>query len=361
MEIMPMRLTKIALASVTALVAVAATASAYAESTKYPNPRPMFARFTDGTKPGKDPASAPPTWTFSFTYNSKTYNDVFIGTDPKKGSATTTVPVYIIPVALTYGSTTYTPDQVLANGETVTQNIVSSPLLNGAIDFNVQSTDLGTTQYEDAFARASYWQYVKKKASGYHVLLGNPTIEATTNITVPNGDGSIDNNPFGAGQVMEVSFSWFDTQAYNLVKSFAVPASALPMIVVTQVYWVSGGCCIGGWHNFRGGQAYSIASYQQDTGVFSQDVSAWSHELGEWLDDYTINNQEPCGGIYEVGDPLEGEANYGAYAYKGTNGFSYNLQDLVTPPYFGAKSKLSLGKKLSLVGKFTLGVCSRGQ
>ena len=76
-------------------------------------------------------------------------------------------------------------------------------------------------------------------------------------------------------------------------------------------------------------------------------VSVLSHEIGEWADDpLTLNynsNNTPCG-ILEVGDPLEGNPNYGAHPYK-LNRFTYNLQDLVTLPYFGAPIGTSISAR----------------
>jgi len=83
-----------------------------------------------------------------------------------------------------------------------------------------------------------------------------------------------------------------------------------------NVYLTQGGCCIGGYHTaigVAGGiQTYSEFTYVNHPGVFSQDVSALSHEIGEWVD-----------------DPL-------------LNGFTYNLQDLVMLPYFGAPISTSV-------------------
>ena len=50
--------------------------------------------------------------------------------------------------------------------------------------------------------------------------------------------------------------------------------------------------------------------------------------------------------ILEVGDPLEGLGNYGAFPYK-LNGFTYNLQSLVYIGYFGAPTKDSANKWLA--------------
>ena len=48
----------------------------------------------------------------------------------------------------------------------------------------------------------------------------------------------------------------------------------------------------------------------------------------------------------EVGDPLEGGPNYGAFPYK-LNGFTYNLQSLVFIGYFGAPRSDSANKWLA--------------
>ena len=106
-----------------------------------------------------------------------------------------------------------------------------------------------------------------------------------------------------------------------------------------NTYLTEGGCCIGGYHSANGPQTYSNFEYVTTPGVFSQDVSALSHEVGEWADDplYPNQNNTPCG-IWEVGDPLEnGEPGhpYGTWAYE-LHGFTYHLQDLVTPKYFGS-------------------------
>jgi len=101
-----------------------------------------------------------------------------------------------------------------------------------------------------------------------------------------------------------------------------------------------------------------IFDYVGKSGVFSQDVSALSHEMGEWLNDPLTNNNSPCG-AYEVGDPLEGTANYGDYAYVVGGVMTYHLQDLATPPYFGAPTSTTLGGRTTFQGT-KLTVCQHG-
>ena len=96
-------------------------------------------------------------------------------------------------------------------------------------------------------------------------------------------------------------------------------------------------------------------------GAFAQDVSALSHEVGEWVDDPLVNNNgnpTPCNGSLEVGDALENNANFGAFPYT-LNGFTYNLQDLVTLPYFGAPANTSVNGEFTFHGE-SLNVCANG-
>jgi hypothetical protein len=91
-----------------------------------------------------------------------------------------------------------------------------------------------------------------------------------------------------------------------------------------------------------------MATYVDSPGAFSQDVSALSHEIGEWMDDPFVDNRVNCrdNSIMEDGDPLEGRTNYGAFPYS-LNGFTYNLQSLVFLGYFGAPPSTSVHSWLS--------------
>jgi hypothetical protein len=52
-------------------------------------------------------------------------------------------------------------------------------------------------------------------------------------------------------------------------------------------------------------------------------------------------NESPCGSGYSVSEGAVNEPNYGAFAYK-VNGFTYHLEDLATPVFFGAPASTSL-------------------
>lgn len=333
-------------------ISIDAVSSGASASASSPGARPRFAVLhtarTDVT-----PKSSLPTWQYSFTYQSQTYTDTFVGTNPSTDTSTT-IPTYVIPIKLSQGSFVANPLQTLSNGKTVVKNTTSSPIFKKKTDYVQGGTDIGTTQYIDAFQRASLWGTVSTH-TGYHVLLGKPTVEPVQSYTVPTSQGGV-GSPFGT-QVLEVNINWFDAKAQSLLTSLHIPADSLPIFLATQTYLTSGGCCIGGYHNYNGVQAYSMFTYIQTVGTFSQDVSALSHEVGEYLDDPYTNNNSPCG-IYEVGDPLEGDANYGTYPYS-LGGFTYHLQDLVTPEYFGAPTSTSVHGWSTFQGT-PLSVCQNG-
>jgi len=331
-------------------------------------PRAMFTRGGPNWHaqvPGKPVLGGLATYTLKWTYSGKSYSALFVGADPKTGTSTT-IPVYIVPVKLTVGTTTEDPTVPDYTGVSPVNNVIASPLFQNE-DYTQNKVDVGNTQYEDAFQRFNLWGKVKTHTS-YHVLLGTPTVEPVQAYTVPKGDGTT-GNEFGVN-VLEVNFGWFDTQVNSLIKSLAIPANSLPIFLVTQTYLTSGGCCIGGYHNYTGTQAYSVSTYiSKSSGslAFSQDVSALSHELGEFYDDPLVNNsnipslcstQGNHNSIYEVGDPIEVDPNYGDYEYT-LGGLVWHLQDLVTPPYYGAPKTTSVHYNQSFQGhKFT--VCQNG-
>ena len=184
-----------------------------------------------------------------------------------------------------------------------------SPIFDNTTDYVQGGVNVGTTQYVDAYQRANFWSLVSSNPN-YHVLLGSasagiPILPELT-LNVPAGSGHI-GSPFGH-QVAEVDINYFDSQisAY-MVAHPQIHASGFPIFITTQTYLTEGGCCIGGYHSANGPQTYAHFTYIQYPGDFSQDVSALSHEVGEWMDDPLTNggNGSPCG-ILENGDPLEG-------------------------------------------------------
>jgi len=191
----------------------------------------------------------------------------------------------------------------------VVQNTTASPIFK-KLTYIQGGTNVGSTQYVDAFQRASLWGTVSAHPT-YHVLLGKPVIKPLQSLRVPAADGSV-GNPFGT-KLLIASINWFDPLAAGMISSLGIPAGALPIFVTTQTYLSNNsglsGCCIGGYHNVSGaGQPYAMFTYIQTPGQFSQDVSALSHEIGEYVNDpFTNNINVPASCftnlIYEVGEP----------------------------------------------------------
>jgi hypothetical protein len=223
--------------------------------------------------------------------------------------------------------------------------------------------DVGTTQYIDAFQRANFWGTVKTHTNS-HLHLGGPTVTAEQTLSPPSQYGKT-GKAFGFTAGL-VDINWFDAQLPIIISNLGIAPHAFPIFLTYDVYLTQNNqCCIGGYHSSEGSlsapQSYAHASYVDHVGAFSQDVSALSHEIGEWADDPLVvninGNNTPCG-ILENGDPLVGKPNYGAYRYI-LHGFTYNLQDLVTLPYFGAPPSTSVNDWLSFQGE-SLSVCSNG-
>ena len=104
---------------------------------------------------------------------------------------------------------------------------------------------------------------------------------------------------------------------------------------------------------------YSLS--QASIPVFSQDIGALSHEIGEWLLDPFVDNASPCpsNGILENGDPLETDTNpeFGDYPYT-IGAFTYHPQDLVFLTWFGGPAT-SVNNWVTFQGQ-KLNVCQTG-
>jgi len=346
-------------AILTALTCVGLASAGYAQ----PESKPMYARLTPRYL-GTVAAPATPTvtnWTGTLSPGGTSFT--MVGTDPATTNTTTTVTAYLIPIRLFLDPTPgglFDPEHVLPNGRTVVQNVADSPIFNSGIDFVQGGVDLGNTQYVDAFQRGSFWGDVATKPN-YHALL-NLVVLPVVNIAVPAASGKIQTE-FGVRAAL-VDINFFDAQLQSIISNNnTITANSLPIALTYETYLTSGGgCCIGGYHSAFGNasapQTYGHFTYIDRAGAFSQDVSALSHEVGEWMDDPFINNPG-CGGLLENGDPLEGGPNFGAFPYT-LNGFTYNLQDLVFLQYFGQSPSTAVNHWWSFQNA-NLSVCSNGQ
>ena len=134
--------------------------------------------------PDRAGVSTIPHWSDSYTYQGLTYKYTMVGTDPKKGSATTTIPTVIITLRFIFpaGTTSESPAFGVTDTEVsigleagAVDKIVNSPIFRSH-DFKVGGVSVGNTQYGDAFQRANFWGSVANGSHDYHVLLGQPII-----------------------------------------------------------------------------------------------------------------------------------------------------------------------------------------
>ncbi len=323
-------------------------------------------RFVVIPKPvtGPPPPVALQEWNGSFTYNSHQYNFVMVGADPATNQ-TATIKTWLIPIVFKIGNSVFDPT-VGAKApkgpfDSPYGNTLISPLFDATTDYNQGGTDLGKAQYIDAYQRGNFWSIVQNNPNSHLVL--SPNIMSKIVLTVPSQYGRT-HDEFGCIACGEVDINWFDGQLASIMASLPqITPDTFPIFMTYNTYLTQGSgfsCCIGGYHSNNGAQTYSHFTYIGVPGAFSQDVSALSHEIGEWADDplYPARNSTPCG-ILENGDPLEGTNNYGSTHYV-LHGFTYNLQDLVFLRYFGAPDNTSVNSWWSFQNYPFTKICQNG-
>jgi hypothetical protein len=293
--------------------------------------------------------AALPTWTGSFTYKGTKYPYTMIGTDPSKGSATTTLNMVIIPLIVKVPGQTFDPTKPIqkACGTGTAEGLtLASPIFSNKVNYTVGGTNLGTTQYEDAVQRGEFWSSVKSKSPNYHVIL-KYKVAATQ--TLSDSSGQL--NKGSCGNFAGVDINLFDGEVQSIIAKLGIKANEFPYIMTYDVFETEGGqCCVLGYHSVtNGGIAYGTGSYGdvpfQCNGCGTHgftDVVTISHEIGETINDPYTNNGVPqwksayapqygCSGALEVGDPLAGDPV--AVKVPG-NTHQYYVQDLAFEPWF---------------------------
>lgn len=335
-------LSALSVAMVVALAfSVFAMSSAGAQSTQASSAQtsPRFFQFHHNFTAAQLAQSGLTTFTSKFQSEGKTWTYTMVGTDPTKGSATTTTPVTIVPLLMKF-----------SNGKSF-DGSKQAPVLTSSPLFQNASFISGKTQYGDAVARAEFWNSVNKKSKNYHTLLGTPTVAKTVTMNIPASSGATAKDPSTGKLIGLVDINYLDPQIQSLITSMHFTNNMLPIFLSYDVYATVGApilnnCCIGGYHNAIGNMQTYAWTTQVDQGIqggFSEDVSASSHEILEWFNDPFTNNVVPnwispfapqygCNNALEVGDPLVGKL------FK-VNGFSGDhLQDVAFFNWFARQS-----------------------
>ncbi len=224
-------------------------------------------------------------------------------------------------------------------------------------------TDLGNTQYGDAFQRANFWQAMGEDRQDYHLRLSPVVTTAPIVLDFPIGTGiALPATSQFAGYsncapTVLVDFSLFDAlldyEVLPQLRAEGVNASNFPI-------FTAGNMLLGqvidelpvfnaqaaGYHSLSSvdpAQTYGVVQFGDENFFTWPDAVVLSHEIGEWMNDPTGTNYVTaygpspfCQGNYETGDVLSGIF---MPPVTGRNGYTYTLQELAFFSYFyGAPS-----------------------
>ena len=272
-----------------------------------------------------------PVWSSSFSFGGANFPFTMVGTDALTTTATTVVPTEIQPMTFVFSGGKVIDGTAPANA------VAASPIFHNA----VFPTETG--QYADVIQRAEF----NRVGSGYHVLLGTPTVLPTITIQVPGKFGKIglfNNRTIG---LIDFNFLFNVIQQVLAVRNF--DPTTLPVLIVGNIAGYipparsAGHCCVGGFHfaqlqGANGIITFAYAAYLLP-GFFRggvSDITAPSHEVAEWANDPLIGNVVPPWGfptnpsvcvnnLLEVGDPIE-VLNPSVFPVT-LNGTTYHPQD----------------------------------
>lgn len=310
--------------SASAAVVLLTSAGAVRASTATPGPpvapgpvggHPMFTvqSWGGGVSPDALTPSLP-IWRGSFTMQGTRYVYRMVGTNPAKGSVSTTIPTQVLPIRVVMS------DGVTLDATTLVPDLVASPIFSDA------KFTSGTTQLADAMMRAEFWNKVGRSAPNYHVLLGTPSVRPAVTITVPAsaGTGLLSNNvPFA-----EIKYQWWTGVLKAVLKKQRFPVSQLAVILAENVFLYQNDnttdCCVYGYHGIfksaAGGHTFAYGNWITRGLIPSgnADIYSLSHEITEWANDPFLNNVVPTwdqpdgsscfSSLLEVADPVEAMA-----------------------------------------------------
>jgi hypothetical protein len=302
-----------------------------------------------------------PEFTATQKVGTKSFTYTIVGKNPaiKVSNASTTVNAEIVPLIMKFSNgDTWDPTKVDScdPGASALARTQNSPIVKPQAH-SFGGTSVGNVQVTNAFQRAEFWKDAQPTGinPSYGVNLAVKTLKPVT-INVPNAQAFVLNQGIscGNGLVGATQISWLDNHLQNVVipslASQGVGTTTFPIFLLHNFVEISGSqCCILGYHNITAAaQTYGLAMYD-NTGLFSgsSDISALSHEVGEWQNDPNTANPTPswgnigqvtgCQANLEVGDPLSGTTFNDPLG-----GFTYHPQELAFFSWF-YHQKPSLG------------------
>jgi hypothetical protein len=346
--------------------------------------RPGHALYDVGVRPGITAAQARasaragttvPEYTASVKVGTKNFTYTIVGKNPaiKVTNPATTVTAEIVPLIMKFSNgDTWDPtkaDSCDAGASPLARTQKSPIVASQAWKFG--STSIGTSQYVNAFQRAEFWKFAKPTGINptFGVKLAFKTLSPVT-INVPNADAATGTTGCGNHLLGAAEINWLDNHLQTVVipslASQGVGPKTFPIFLLhnfVEYINTTGNCCVLGYHNTfntgAGAQTYGLAMYDNSSAFSgSSDISALSHEVGEWQNDPDTVNPTPawgnigqvtgCQSNLEVGDPLSG-TTFGDTL----NGFTYHPQELAFFSWFYHQSpSLGVNGWYSNKGKF---------
>jgi len=302
-------------------------------------------------------------YTTTVKVGTRTFRYTIVGKNPaiQVANPSTTVQAEIVPLIMKFGGHTWDPTKADScdPGASALARTQNSPIVKAkATSFG--GTSVGTVQVTNAFQRAEFWKFAQPTGINptFGVKLAFKTLAPVT-INVPAAQSTAFGSGCGNGLLGAANINWLDPFLQNnVIPSLAgqgVGTTTFPIFLLHNFVEYIGNpsqCCVLGYHNTHnvtaGAQTYGLAMYD-NSGAFvgSSDISALSHEVGEWQNDPNTVNPTPswgnigqvsgCQANLEVGDPLSGTTFNDPLG-----GFTYHPQELAFFSWFYHQSP-SLG------------------
>jgi hypothetical protein len=129
---------------------------------------------------------------------------------------------------------TFDPSTPYFGNYSTTQMVMDSPIFKSEFDYNQGGTDLGKTQYEDAYQRGNFWGAVKTNTD-YHLIL-KTVLGPEQTFTVPAGEGDVINNPWSGIPTGTADINWFDEQLQTVITKYKqINPSVLPLFITERL------------------------------------------------------------------------------------------------------------------------------
>jgi len=314
---------------------------------------------------GNDPvssASGLPVWSYSAdtAIDGTTH---MVGASPLfHGHGSTSISTYLIPLVVTLSNGSVfdstRPAACAATSDSAVDLIDKSPVFQSAPfiaadTLGGNASDLGFTQYADAFQRGNFLKYLTPSPDTvlpYHTLLAASILPAV-HVAVPARNGfASDASARSACPFASVDYDWLrDNLIHKVLPSLAaqgvVPA-ALPVFILSNVVMYPNGnpalcpgkACLEGRHGAyataSGAQQTYIVANFDTTGQFEPDVAALSREIAEWMVDPYGQGEtsaqkdsafSACASAVEASRP---DIN-GQFSFVAPDGFTYHPTEIL--------------------------------